>query len=118
MIRLNSIPPPSTSFPTSISEREPARRLVILVPDLESDYIPVIHRIWELANAQGANVQFLGLCEDARQELSLRRVLALLSNMLQDGQVSTEAKVEIGTSWVDVIKRNYQNGDTIVCFAE
>jgi hypothetical protein len=37
---------------------------------------------------------------------------------VQDGKVSTEAKVEIATSWVDVIKRNYQTGDMIVCFAE
>ena len=118
MIRLNSIPPSSTSFPTSISEHQPARRLIVLVPDLESDYIPAIHRIWELANAQRANVQFLALCEDTRQELSLRRVLAIISNMMQDGQVPTETKVEIGTSWVDVVKRNYQTGDMIVCFAE
>ena len=117
MIRLNSIPPSSTSFPTSVSEHEPGRRLIVPVPDLESDYIPAIHRIWELANAQRANVQFLGLCEDTRQELSLRRVLAIISNMMQDGQVSTEAKVEIGANWVDIVKRNYRRGDIIVCFA-
>ena len=117
MTTLDSIPPSSTSFPASISEYEPARRLVVLVPNLESDYIPAIHRIWELANAQRANVQFLGLCEDTRQELSLRRVLAIISNMMQDGQVSTEAKVEIGANWVDIVKRNYRRGDIIVCFA-
>ena len=118
MTRLDSIPPSSTSFPASLPEHEPARRLIVLVPDLESDYIPAIRRIWELANAQRANVQFLGLCKDPSQELSFRRALVIMSNMLQDGKVSTEAKVEIGTSWVDVIKRNYQTGDTIVCFEE
>jgi hypothetical protein len=118
MTRLDSIPPSSTSFPASLSRHEPARRLIVLVPDLESDYIPAIRRIWELANAQRAHVQFLGLCKDARQELSLRRVLAIMSTMVQDGKVSTEAKVEIGTSWVDIVKRNYQTGDMIVCFAE
>jgi hypothetical protein len=118
MTRLDSIPPCSTSFPASLSEHEPARRLIILVPDLETDYIHVIRRVWELANAQRVRVQFLGLCKDTRQELSLRRVLAVMSTMVQDDKVSTEAKVEIGTSWVDVIKRNYQTGDMIVCFAE
>ena len=118
MTRLNSLPPSLTSFPASLSKHEPARRLIVLVPDLESDYIPAIHRIWELANAQRANVQFLGLGKDTRQELSLRRVLATISTMVQDDKVSTETKVEIGTSWVDVVKRNYQTGDMIVCFAE
>jgi hypothetical protein len=90
----------------------------VLVPSLETDYIHAIRRIWELANAQHANVQFLGLCKDTRQELSLRRVLATMSAMVQDGNVPTEAKAKIGTSWVDVVKRIYQTGDMIVCFAE
>ncbi len=118
MTRLDLIPPSSTSYPASLSGYEPARRLIVLVPNLESDYIPAIRRIWELANAQRANVQFLGLCKDTRQELNLRRALVTMSAMVQDGKVSTEAKVEIGTSWVDVVKRNCQTGDMIVCFAE
>ena len=118
MTRLDSIPPASTSFPASLSELEPTRRLIVLVPNLETDHIHAIRRVWELANAQQANVQFLGLCEDTRQELSFRRALVSMSNMVQDGKVSTEAKVEIGTNWVDVIKRNYRTGDMIVCFAE
>ena len=118
MTRPDSIPRASTSFPASLSELEPTRRLIVLVPNLETDYIHLIRRVWEVANAQRVNVQFLGLCEDTRQELSFRRALGSISNMVQDGKVSTEAKVEIGTSWVDVIKRNYQTGDLIVCFAE
>lgn len=118
MTRLDLIPPSSTSYPASLSGYKPARRLIVLVPDLESDYIPATRRIWELANAQGANVQFLGLCKGTRQELNLRRVLATMSAMVKDDKVSTEAKVEIGTSWMDVVKRNYQMGDMIVCFAE
>jgi hypothetical protein len=118
MTKLDLIPPSSTSYPASLSGYKPARRLIVLVPDLESDYIPAMHRIWELANAQGANVQFLGLCKGKRQELNLRRVLATMSAMVQDDKVSTEAKVEIGTSWVEVVKPNYLTGDLIVCFAE
>jgi len=118
MTKLDSIPPSSTSFPASLSEHEPARRLIVLVPNLETDHIHAIRRVWELANAQGVDVQFLGLCEDTRQEFSFRRALVIMSNMVQGGKVSTEAKVEIATSWVDVIKRNYRTGDLIVCFAE
>ena len=118
MTRLDSISPSSTSFPASRSDHEPAHRVLVLVSDLEPDYIPAIRRIWELANVQHARVQFLGLSKDASQELSLRRVLVIMSTMVQDGKVFTEAKVEIGTNWVDVVKRNYQRGDMIVCFAE
>jgi hypothetical protein len=118
MTRLDSIPPSSTLFPAALSGYEPARCLIVLVPDLESDYIPVIRRVWELANAQHAHVQLLGLCKDTRRELSLRRALTAMSAMVQDDKVSTEARVEIGTSWVDVVRRNYQMGDTIICFAE
>ncbi len=118
MTQLDSIPPSSTPFPASLSEHEPTRRLIVLVSDLESDYMPSIRRISELANAQRANVQFLALCKDTRQELSLRRIWATMSMMMQLGGVSAEAKVEIGTSWVDVVKHNYQTGDMIVCFAE
>src|SRR5215211_2639519 len=118
MTKLHLIPPSLTSLSPSLSRHEPARRLIVLVPNLESDYIPAIRRIWELANTQDANVQFLALCKDTRQELSLRRVLATMSMMVQDGKISTEVRVAIGTSWVDVVKHNYQAGDMIVCFAE
>jgi hypothetical protein len=38
--------------------------------------------------------------------------------MLQDGRMPVETKVENGTNWVDVVRRNYQTDDMIVCFAE
>jgi len=84
---------------------------------MESDYMPAIRRIWELANAQHARVQFLGLCKDAAKEPSLHRQLVTMSALMGD-EVSTEAKVEIGMSWVDAVKRNSQTGDMIVCFEE
>jgi hypothetical protein len=101
----------------SHSDMEPVGRLIVLVP-ADSDYATATRRIWELAIATGTRIQFLGLCKDAAQEPSLRRELVTMSALVQDGKVSTEATVEIGTSWVDVVKRNYQTGDMIVCFAE
>ena len=113
-----STPPSLTLSPTSLQELEPVRRLIILIPDMESDYNPAIRRIWELATAQGADVLLLSLCKDPIQELRLRRMLVTMCAMVQDGRVHAEANVEIGKNWMDVIKRNYQTGDTIVCFAE
>ncbi len=118
MDKIDSVPPSLTFSPPAVSGSESVRRLIVLVPDLEWDYIPAIHRIWELANAQHARVLLLSLCTDSKQELSLRRALVILCAMLQDGRIPVETNVEIGTNWVDVVKRNYRTGDMIVCFAE
>jgi hypothetical protein len=118
MAQIDTTPSSLTSAPAPLSGLEPARRLIVLVPGVESDYIPAIHRIWELANAQQASVLLLGLYKDIRQELSLRRGLITMCAMLQDGGVLAEVNVEMGTNWVNTIKRNCQTGDLIVCFAE
>ena len=118
MTHTYSSPPSLSSSTAMVAVFEPAGRLLVLVSDPESNYIPVIRRISELANVQRAHVLLLCLCNDPRQELSLRRGLVTMCAMLQRGIVSAEAKVEIGRNWVDVVKRNYQTGDMIVCFAE
>jgi len=92
-------------------------RLIVLVPS-DLDYSSLTRRVWELATATGKHVQFLGLCQDIAEEPSLRRQLVTMSALVGDGRVSTEAKVEIGANWVDVVKTNYQAGDVFVCFAE
>ena len=99
-------------------ENEPAQRLVVLVPDGDLDYAAATRRVWQLANDLGVNIQFIGLCKDEKQESSLRRELVIMTAMVQDGEVSAEAKVEFGNNWVNVVKSNWQAGDVIVCFAE
>ena len=118
MTQIDTIPPSLTPEPASHSGLETTRRLIVLVPDMESDYIPAISRIWELANAQHASVLLLSLYKDTRQELSLRRGLITMCAMVQAGGLRAEVNVERGTNWVDVVKRHYQTGDLIVCFAE
>lgn len=99
------------------SDQDAVHRLIVLIP-AASDYAAATRRVWELANALGASVQLLGLCKDAEQEPSLRRQLVTMASLLHDGRVSTELKLEFGTNWVRAVKRNYQVGDMIVCFAE
>jgi len=118
MTQIDSIPPSLTSSTASLSEPESARRLIVLVPDLEWNFIPAIHRIWELADAQHSRVLLISLCKDPKQESSLRRALIILCAMVQDGRIPVETNVEIGMNWVDIVKRNYQAGDMIVCLAE
>lgn len=118
MTEIDSIPPSLTSSTPSLSGSKTARRLVVLVPDLEWRFIAAIHRIWELANSQHACVLLISLCNDLQQESSLRRALIILCAMLQDGKIPVETKIEIGMNWVDVVGRNYKTDDMIVCFAE
>src|SRR6266511_2426274 len=118
MTEIDSIHPSLASSTTSLSGPKSAHRLVVLVPDLEWEFIPAIHRIWELANSQHACVLLISLCKDSKQESSLRRALIILCAILQNGRIRVETKVEIGMNWVDVVKHNYQAGDMIVCFAE
>jgi hypothetical protein len=96
---------------------ESARRLIVLVPS-DSDYNAVTRRVWELAIATGTRVQLLGLCKDAAEEPGLRRVLVTMAALVQDPRVSAEANVEVATNWLNAVKRNYQVGDIVVCFAE
>ena len=121
---------PSLTYPSDFSavqlaeeivsvsaELKPAGRLIVLIPP-DADYALATKRIWKLALETGMPIQLIGLCQDWSQEPSIRRGLVTISALICDGRVCAEAKVEIGTSWVEVAKNNYQPGDMIVCFAE
>lgn len=118
MTQIDILPPSLASPLASPSGLELARRLIVLVPDMESDHNPAISRIWELANAQQANVLLLSLYKNTKQEFSLRRDLITMRAMVQNGNVLAEMKIERGTDWVEAVKHNIQPGDRIVCFAE
>lgn len=117
MNRLDTNPPTLTLSPASFADLNPAPRLIVLVLDPDMDHTPAASRIWELAKAQGARVQFLGLCRDAAEEPRLRRQLVTLSALVQDGKVSAKIRVEFGTDWLGAIKSELQAGDQIACFS-
>jgi hypothetical protein len=94
-----------------------AGRLIVLVPS-DTNYSALTRRIWQLAIATGKHILFISLCQDAAEEPSVRRQLVTMSALVGDSKITTEAKVEIGTNWVDLAKAHYQAGDVIVCFAE
>lgn len=104
--------------PASHSDVESVDRLLVLVPNADLDYAAATRRVWELAGEWGAHILFIGLCKDTSEESSLRRQLVTMTAMVQDGRASAEANIETGSNWVTVVKRNYQTGDLIVCFAE
>ena len=117
MIKLEPNPRSATHIANSNVSLESGSRFIVLVPP-EIDYSAATRRIWEHSNATGMRVQLLGLCKDAADEPGLRRGLFIMASLLQDGDVSAELKIEFGTNWVEAVKRTYQAGDVIICFAE
>jgi hypothetical protein len=96
---------------------ETGRRFIVLIP-ADLDYHALTYRLWELASTAKMHIQLLSLCNDTAQVPSVRRGLVTMASLLQDGRISTEVKVGIGTKWLDLVKQDYQTGDVIVCFAE
>jgi hypothetical protein len=113
-IEVNS--PALTVFPASFSTLQPARRLIVLVPESEADTALTARKIWELANTLECGIQFLGLSKDAEHEPGVRRQLVTLSAMVGYDNISVESKIEIGNDWLSVVKSNWHEGDVIVCF--
>jgi hypothetical protein len=99
------------------SDPERSRRLIVLI-SLDSDCTPLTRRICRLASEMSSTVQLLGLCKDPIHEMTLRRELATVSALIRDAKVYVEAKVEIGSNWLAIVKKNYQEGDVIVCIAD
>ena len=91
-IEVNS--PALTVFPASFSTLQPARRLIVLVPESEADTALAARKIWELANALECSIQFLGLSKDAAHEPGIRRQLINLSAMVEDKNISVSQKLK------------------------
>ncbi len=117
MNKLDENPPALRLSPASFPDLQPARRLIVLVPESEVDVALTAQKIWELANALESRVQFLGLSKDAAHEPGIRRQLVTLSAMVGDENISVESKIEIGNNWLTVVKPGLQEGDVIVCFS-
>jgi hypothetical protein len=118
MNNLDVNPTAFTLSPLAHSELESGHSLIVLVPESEADISSAARKIWELANALGSRVQFLGLCKDEAREPSLRRQIIAMSSMVGGGSVSVDSKIEFGSNWLDFVKSNLGRGDVVACFAE
>ena len=94
---------------------ESAHRLIVLVPK-GVDASLVARRLQELEQATGMPALLLGLCKEKADEPGLRRELVNLASLLQVSRHSLEIKMETGTDWMNIVRKNYEVGDIIVCF--
>lgn len=95
----------------------PARRLLVLISDVNTDEAELARRIWSLASPRGLEVLYLGLCRDSYQEPRARRRLASLAAMTRDDWAHVETRLELGQDWVWAVKAAYRADDLIVCHA-
>lgn len=118
MKKLDVSPPTFTVAPASISDLQPAPRLIVLVPESEVDAAILARKIRELANNLESRVQLIGLSKDAAHEPGVRRRLVTLSAMVEDPHVFVQTNIEFGNNWLNAVKPHWHSGDVIVCFSE
>lgn len=118
MKKLDVIPPAFVVTPASFSDLQPASRLIVLVPEFETDAAILARKIHDVAKALESRVQLIGLSKDAAHEPGVRRRLVTLSAMVETPAIFVESKVEIGSSWLNAVQPYWHQGDVIVCFAE
>jgi hypothetical protein len=115
-----SDPPTSSHRPDILSggqRPQPARRLIVLFPASEADTPELSHRIWEIARSLQANVLLLSLTNDFDEESRLRRNLITMAAIIRDPSVSTDILIEHGSDWAGQVKKIWQTGDTVACYA-
>lgn len=118
MNKLDASPLTLTVPSASLPHLQPAHRLIVLVPESETNTIIAARKVWELANALECRVQFIGLSSDAALEPALRRQLVNLCAMVEDENIPVDSKIETGNNWLSVVKSYWQKGDVVICFAE
>lgn len=97
---------------------QPARRLVVLVPEENLDEGRFVRLIWSLASTHHLSVLFLCLNPNPVLEARARRRLVTLTALTQDDQVPVQAHLASGANWVQAVQAVWQPGDFVVCQAE
>lgn len=117
---MNKVDVSSSTFalsPASRADLRPAPRLIVLFPASETDTPDLEHRIWEIARSLNLNVLFLSLTTDYAEEAQLRRKLITMAAVIKDPNVSTDILIEHGNDWVRQVRKIWQAGDVVACYA-
>jgi hypothetical protein len=93
----------------------PARRLVVLVPDIDLDETALSRRIWTLAAPNQLGVLYLGLARSASDEPQARRRVATLAALTRDDWVHVNTALAVEADWLSALRPVLQSGDLVVC---
>lgn len=114
MLKLEKEPQPTNLSHSSRPPQASTHQLIVLVPSTEMDTTVLTRKVWELANVGAFHVQFIGLCNDAGNELATRRALISMSSMMNYGSVTSDVEVILGNNWVDNLKSRVSPDDMVV----
>lgn len=94
------------------------RRLVILIPDADTEETELAREIWAMAVRRELVVLLLGICSDVTGEARSRRRLATIASLARDKQVQVEMKLYPGDDWVQAVRKVHRYSDLVICQAE
>jgi hypothetical protein len=94
------------------------RRLVVLVPDADTDEAQLARQLWSIALQNELPVLLLGLNRDASSEPRARRRLATIASLARDARVHVDTRLEVGTDWIQAVRSVRRHSDLVVCHAE
>jgi hypothetical protein len=96
----------------------PARRLVVLVSSRMVDQAGLAARVLGLASPRELSILFLALAGETHEPLRVRRELATLAALTQDGRLHIETQVSLEGNWLRAVGPVWLPGDLVVCHAE
>jgi len=96
----------------------PARRLVVLVPDLDLDAAALARCIWNLAAPNKLAVLFIRQATSQSEEPHARRQLATLAALTRDDWVKVSTLLAADAKWMKTLAPLLHKDDLIVCHAE
>jgi hypothetical protein len=107
-----------TSTPIQSLE-QPVNRLVVLIPDFHQvDEYGLGKEVRFLARSKNSAVLYLTVVQTYDDEMPAIHRLTRLTAVTRDFKVRADLSVVLEKSWLTVLRRLYQPGDLMVCFAE
>lgn len=95
-----------------------ARRLVVLMPDMDLDEAGLAWRVWSLAAPNSLAVLYLGSARSETEEPRARRRLATIAALTRDERVMVKTMLALEANWLGALRPVLRSGDVIVCHAE
>lgn len=104
--------------PEADEARPAAGRLLVLVPDIDTDETELVRRVLAMASSRGQTLVFLGAAPDPGDEPRVRRRLSTLVAVARTDDVLVETRIAHTGDWTRSVKAEWRKGDVVVCPAE
>jgi len=91
------------------------QRLVVLIPDLDTEEARLSRHIWSLAAPQQLDVLLVSLVQTPGDEFHALRRLTAVAAITRDAWVKVDTQVLFGHSWAKAIKPILGSDDMLVC---